>query len=369
MDAIAEVRGFNRFYTRTIGVLQENLLDSAFSLTEVRVLYELAHRERPTATDLCRDLGLDAGYLSRILRRFGKLRLLAAAASPDDGRVRFLSLTPKGRAVLAPLERRSSEEVATLIERLPVPEQVRLVQSMRTIESLRGRSMPRPGLRFPARSGTTAGAVPILSPRAGSSSFLILLQALDRQRAGLQRFDGGYRRAAGRERREVRDAVHQRLAADAVAVLDRLLAAGGVEDEVDLAVDQLVDDVRAAFGDLEDEGAGDAVGLEQLGGAAGGDDLEPGLHQPRGEVDHAGFVLVAHRDEDAALQRQRVAGGDLRFGEGARERVVDAHHLAGRAHLGAEDGVGLGEPVKREDGFFDAQVARHDRALNSLFFQ
>ena len=111
MDAVDEVRGFNRFYTRTIGVLQENLLDSAFSLSEVRVLYELAHRERPTATDLCRDLGLDAGYLSRILRRFGKLRLLAAAVSPDDGRVRFLSLTPKGRAVLAPLERRSSEEV------------------------------------------------------------------------------------------------------------------------------------------------------------------------------------------------------------------------------------------------------------------
>ena len=142
MDAVEEVRGFNRFYTRTIGVLQENLLDSAFSLSEVRVLYELAHRERPTATDLCRDLGLDAGYLSRILRRFGKLRLLAAAVSPDDGRVRFLSLTPKGRAVLAPLERRSSEEVAALIERLPAPEQARLVQSMRTIESLLSAAAP-----------------------------------------------------------------------------------------------------------------------------------------------------------------------------------------------------------------------------------
>ena len=142
MDAVDEVRGFNRFYTRTIGVLQEHLLDSAFSLTEVRVLYELAHHERPTATDLCRDLGLDAGYLSRILRRFGKLRLLAAAVSPDDGRVRFLSLTPKGRAVLAPLERRSSEEVAALIERLPAPEQARLVQSMRTIESLLGAAAP-----------------------------------------------------------------------------------------------------------------------------------------------------------------------------------------------------------------------------------
>src|SRR5437763_1807739 len=136
MDAVAQVREFNRFYTRTIGVLQERLLDSDYSLTEVRVLYELAHRDRPTATDLCSDLGLDAGYLSRMLRRFEKLRLVAVAKSPADGRTRLLSLTPRGRAVFAPLDRRSSEDVAALLAGMAEDDRARLVQSMRTIAEL-----------------------------------------------------------------------------------------------------------------------------------------------------------------------------------------------------------------------------------------
>jgi DNA-binding MarR family transcriptional regulator/GNAT superfamily N-acetyltransferase len=139
MDAVKDVREFNRFYTRTIGVLQEQYLDSDFSLTEVRVLYELAHRKRRTATELCQQLGLDAGYLSRILRRFEQFELVSSTPSPDDGRSRLLSLTPRGRAVFAPIDRQSTDGVAALLAPLSTPDRERLVESMRTISSLLGK--------------------------------------------------------------------------------------------------------------------------------------------------------------------------------------------------------------------------------------
>src|ERR1700735_4742891 len=91
-DAIASVRRFIRFYTRQLGLLDEGLLRSDFSLTEARVLYELAHREALTATDLCRDLGLDAGYLSRILKAFDQRGLISRTSSPRDGRQALLTL-------------------------------------------------------------------------------------------------------------------------------------------------------------------------------------------------------------------------------------------------------------------------------------
>jgi DNA-binding MarR family transcriptional regulator/N-acetylglutamate synthase-like GNAT family acetyltransferase len=139
LDArIDAVRGFNRFYTQKIGVLQEGLLASPFSLTEARVLYELAQRRHPTASALGRDLGLDAGYLSRILRRFERERLIVRTRSTEDGRQSFLALTEGGREAFAALNRRSAEEVAALLEALPAEGQARLVASMRGIERLLG---------------------------------------------------------------------------------------------------------------------------------------------------------------------------------------------------------------------------------------
>jgi len=135
---VAAVRQFNRFYTRRIGVLQETLVKSAFSLTEVRVLYELAHRDAPSARDLAVDLGLDTGYLSRILRRFVQQRLVAQVASPRDGRQRTLSLTPLGRRTFAGLDTHASDEVARLLTPLTSQERRGLVEAMRTIESLLG---------------------------------------------------------------------------------------------------------------------------------------------------------------------------------------------------------------------------------------
>ena len=133
---IAAVRRFNRFYTQRLGVLQRGWLDSPYSLTEARVLYEIKQRGRTTASDIARELDLDAGYLSRILRRFQRHGLIRRQASPEDGRQSFLSITARGRRAFAPLERRTEQQVGTLLERLSAPEQEHLVAAMRAIESM-----------------------------------------------------------------------------------------------------------------------------------------------------------------------------------------------------------------------------------------
>jgi len=137
-ERIAAVRRFTRFYTRHIGVLREGLHASPFSLTEARVLYELANRPAPTAADIARDLGLDAGYLSRILRGFAQRGLLARARSQDDGRRSCLSLTPAGREAFAPLDRGSHDEVAAMLAPLSERAQARLIDAMITVEQLLG---------------------------------------------------------------------------------------------------------------------------------------------------------------------------------------------------------------------------------------
>jgi DNA-binding MarR family transcriptional regulator/N-acetylglutamate synthase-like GNAT family acetyltransferase len=135
---VAGVRRFNRFYTRRIGVLQEGLLSTPFSLTEARVLYELAHREEATAGALARDLDLDAGYLSRILKGFEERRLIRRAPSQSDARQSLLVLTALGRAAFAPLDRRSQEQVGAMLGALSEQQQQKLVADMEEIEVLLG---------------------------------------------------------------------------------------------------------------------------------------------------------------------------------------------------------------------------------------
>jgi DNA-binding MarR family transcriptional regulator/ribosomal protein S18 acetylase RimI-like enzyme len=138
MDRVDAVRRFNRFYTRQIGLLGRGYLDSPFTLAEVRVLYEVEHRESPTASEVAKALGLDAGYLSRMLQSFHQRGLLARKASEQDGRQSHLALTRRGRAAFGALEAKSQAGVSKMLERLSPLEQNRLTSAMETIESLLG---------------------------------------------------------------------------------------------------------------------------------------------------------------------------------------------------------------------------------------
>jgi DNA-binding MarR family transcriptional regulator/predicted N-acetyltransferase YhbS len=164
-DRVAAVRRFNRFYTQHLGVLRHGWLDSPFSLTEARVLYEIRQRDRATATGIGRDLGLDAGYLSRILRRFHKAGLIRKETSPEDGRQSFLSLTARGRSAYAPLETRTKREVGALLHRLPAPAQQHLVTAMGAIERMIGDS-PEPN-----------GEIVLREPRPGDLGWVVARHA------------------------------------------------------------------------------------------------------------------------------------------------------------------------------------------------
>ncbi len=151
----ATVRRFNRFYTRRIGILDDGLLQSPYSLTEARLLYELANRERPTASAIARDLGLDQGYLSRILARFERDGLIARTASATDARQSHLSLTAAGHAAFVPLDQAAEAAVGAMLARLGEADQQTLLAAMAKIEALLGEAAepavpfilraPRPG--------------------------------------------------------------------------------------------------------------------------------------------------------------------------------------------------------------------------------
>lgn len=132
---VKAVRGFNRFYTQRIGVLAP-YLGSDLRLTDVRVLYELAHRKHPTASELARDLVLDAGYLSRILRRFEGNGWLARKASPADARQSLLELTEAGHRAFAPLQQKSRDEAAALLAPLRPPDRGRVIEAMHAVQRL-----------------------------------------------------------------------------------------------------------------------------------------------------------------------------------------------------------------------------------------
>ncbi len=141
---VAAVRAFNRFYTRKLGVLDQQLLKSPYSLSEARVLYELAHREDLSAKEIGSELGLDAGYLSRIVQNFDENGLLTRKPLPSDRRQFRLSLTAKGRQAFAKLERSSQEDVGAMLAALPSGGSQRLIGAMALIERLLGASDAAP---------------------------------------------------------------------------------------------------------------------------------------------------------------------------------------------------------------------------------
>lgn len=162
--AIKAVRQFNRFYTARIGAL-DAYLGSAMSLTDVRVLYELAHREKPVASDIGKLLGLDAGYLSRILGRFEKAGWLTREPNPVDARQSLLALTEAGHAAFAPLQQKSRDEAGVLLGPLSAPERRQLVDAMATLQTLLA---PAPALR-PTRLATAV----LRDPAPGDMGWVI----------------------------------------------------------------------------------------------------------------------------------------------------------------------------------------------------
>ena len=168
-DRVAAMRRFSRFYTRRLGVLDDRFLDSPFSLAEARVLYELTQRDRATATELCASLGLDPGYLSRILRGFAERGLVTKTPAPEDRRQSRLALTAKGRKAYAPLERRSHDDVAAMLGALADADQERVVSCMGAIERLIGE---------PAReAGAAQPAYVLRPPRAGDMGWVVARHA------------------------------------------------------------------------------------------------------------------------------------------------------------------------------------------------
>lgn len=160
-DRIAALRHFNRLYTRRIGALEAGHLGSPFSLSEARVLYEIAHGDDdggtpPTASALGRALGLDAGYLSRMLRDFSARGLIERSPSPTDGRQQLLRLTDGGRDVFGDLNTRAVDDVASLLAALPDAAQQRLVAALRVAESLIADTVDAPNARASRRGGASA---------------------------------------------------------------------------------------------------------------------------------------------------------------------------------------------------------------------
>ena len=150
---IDAIRRFNRFYTRKIGVLEQHLLESHFTLTEARVLFELAHRDDALAKDIGAELGLDPGYLSRIVQAFMEKGLVTRKPVPSDRRQFKLALTTKGRQAFDRLDRTSHQEVGKLLDDLPADGERRLIDAMTTIEHLLGEAASRPEATLRASAG------------------------------------------------------------------------------------------------------------------------------------------------------------------------------------------------------------------------
>ncbi|NUS16807.1 MAG: MarR family transcriptional regulator [Streptomyces sp.] len=162
--AVREIREFNRFYTNLIGALDYSRhLHTPFTLTEARVLYELAHAPRTDAADLRLELSLDAGYLSRMLGRFEEQQLVTRGPSAEDARRQRIELTEHGREAAGLLEERSQEAVATLVDRIAPDDRPRLTEAMRTVQDILGS----------AGQAAAAGRVTLRGPRPGDLGWTV----------------------------------------------------------------------------------------------------------------------------------------------------------------------------------------------------
>ncbi len=154
-ERVDAVRSFTRFYTRKTGVLHEMLLDSSFGLTEARVIYELANRQQISAKQLAVDLGLDPGYVSRVLKKFENRKLISRIISPQDRRQQLIVLTAKGHEEFNELNRRSAKLFGAMLKTLGADEQTRLLDAMNTIKCLldETETAPAPYLLRPHQPG------------------------------------------------------------------------------------------------------------------------------------------------------------------------------------------------------------------------
>lgn len=137
-EAVAAIRAFNRFYTQQLGLLDRGLLGSEFSLTESRILYELEHRGECTASDIATALGIDLGYLSRVLKSFSRRGLLVRTRSRADARQTHLKLSRAGRSAFAPLDRAARAQIHAMLEPIGLARRETLIAAVRTVQRLLG---------------------------------------------------------------------------------------------------------------------------------------------------------------------------------------------------------------------------------------
>ncbi|WP_460998875.1 bifunctional helix-turn-helix transcriptional regulator/GNAT family N-acetyltransferase [Streptomonospora sediminis] len=164
IEDVSAIRAFNRFFTRRVGALKPGLLDSPWSLTEVRIMYELRHRTRAEALDLRRELGMDAGQLSRVLTRLQRNGLIARSPSAADGRRQVVELTGEGRTAAATLDDRANQEITELVAHLSATERRRLINAMETVRGLFG---------GPATHSGPAGAPELRAPEPGDLGWIV----------------------------------------------------------------------------------------------------------------------------------------------------------------------------------------------------
>ncbi len=166
MSTVDQIRSFNRFYTRKIGLLAEHLPSSELSLAEARVLYELAQSKELTAADIIRTLGMDKAHVSRIVARFRGKNLVKSRTSPQHAKQKLLSLTATGRRLFSAINRGTNSQVEELLARIPLDERPRLLASMQTIQALL-----KP-------EEVSANKVQLRSPRVGDLGWITSRQAI-----------------------------------------------------------------------------------------------------------------------------------------------------------------------------------------------